>query len=197
MFSDNYARLRDWHFVTPERLKELDNKWRSSGSIEDLGMYMHTFQDSFSHTGLGPKAGQVGTRVDENGNVQRDSTNSDEWHQVDDPSKRPQLAFDMAYQSYNTLVEAVKICSQKDPQKITIKMTFDPISWSDIKNEVADFCREPNAGKREDKADLLAARLEQYQIKIITNLTRAAAGLGGAAQVTPKISRRRKKRRRN
>ncbi len=71
---------------------------------------MHTFQDSFSHKGLGPKIGQVGTRVDENGNVQRDSVSQEEWHQVDDPSKRPKLALDMAKQSYDILVEAVPIC---------------------------------------------------------------------------------------
>lgn len=45
----NYQRLKDWHFVTPERLSELNNVWRSSGSLKDLGMYMHTFQDTFSH----------------------------------------------------------------------------------------------------------------------------------------------------
>ena len=94
----NYRRLRDWHFVTPERLTQLDNAWRSSGSLKDLGMYLHTFQDSFSHKGLGPKLGQLGTRVDENGNVQRDSTTKTEWSQVDDPSKRPELAFDIAKQ---------------------------------------------------------------------------------------------------
>lgn len=196
---DNYERLRDWHFVTPERLKELDNKWRGSGSLDDLGMYMHTFQDSFSHRDLGPKLGQVGTRVDENGVVHRDSKNKAEWHQVDDPSKRPWLANDMAFQSYNKLVEAVKICSQKDPQKLTIRLTFRPVPWSDIAKEVWGFCNEKDARQREGRADKLAVRLEQNQIRIISGAdAKAAGGLSGAAQ-TPRIgvSKSKKKRRRN
>ena len=163
---NNYQRLKDWHFVTPERLSQLNNVWRSSGSLKDLGMYMHTFQDSFSHKGLGPKLGQIGTRVDENGEVQRDSRHKKDWHQVDDPSKRPELAVDMAKQSYDTLVEAVPICLQKDPQRLVIRKTYVAIQWADIAQEISSFCKEPNADQRIVKADQLGTRLFQYQLKM-------------------------------
>ena len=162
----NYQRLKNWHFVTPERLNELNNAWRSSGSLKDLGMYMHTFQDSFSHKGLGPKFGQVGTRLDVKGNVQRDSVSQEEWHQVDDPSKRPELAFDMAKQSYDILVEAGPICLRKDPQKLVITKTYAAIRWADISQEVSAFCNEANADQRKVKADQLGTRLFQYQLKM-------------------------------
>ena len=162
----NYRRLRDWHFVTTERLNQLNNAWRSPGDLEDLGMYMHTFQDSFSHKGLGPKLGQIGTRVDSHGQVRRDSRHEADWHQVDDPSKRPQLAFDMARQSYNILVEAVPICLQKDPERLVINKTYNPIQWADISQEVSDFCYETNVGRRLVKVEQLGTRLFQHQLRM-------------------------------
>lgn len=87
-------------------------------------------------------------------------------YQVDDPSKRPELAFDMAEQSYDILVEAVPICLQKNPQRNVIIKTYDPIRWTDISQEVSDFCQEANADRRKNKADQLGARVVQYQFKM-------------------------------
>ena len=144
----NYERLKNWHFVTPERLRELDSLWRKDGHLGRLGNYLHAFQDSFSHKGLGPGIGQAGTRVDENGNVHRDAVNplnTEQWHEVDDPSKRPQLAFDMAKQTYDILIEAAKICKQKN----TVGNIFFLSPWSIIKDTVWKFCSEKDRNKRD------------------------------------------------
>lgn len=159
----NKKHLANWHFVTPERLKEIDQIWRTSGSVADLGKFMHAFQDTFSHKGLGPGIGQVGTRVDENGEVQRDSIDEAEWHQVDDPSRRPELAKDMAKQSYEKLVEAAKIIYQKKPDTTII---YPAVGWESIAKEVADFCTDKDAKSREARADKLAQRLEANQRKL-------------------------------
>jgi len=159
----NKKRLAAWHFVTAERLNEIDQIWRSSGNVADLGKFMHTFQDTFSHRGLGPWTGQVGTRVDENGEVQRDSTTEAEWHQVDDPSRRPELAKDMAKQSYDRLVEAAGIIYRKKPDIVII---YPAVGWSAIASEVSDFCTDADAISREAGADKLAQRLEANQRKL-------------------------------
>lgn len=143
----NCERLKQWHFVTPERLRELDSLWRNNGNLDQLGSYLHVFQDSYSHQGLGSCTGQMWTRVDENGNVRKDAINpfnQDPWHEVDDPSKRPQLAFAMAKETYHKLYEAVGICKAKK----TITKTFFLTSWDSIKNDIWSFCNEPEAKKR-------------------------------------------------
>ena len=141
----NYARLRDYHFVTPSRLEELKNAWKNSGQLNDIGTYMHAFQDSFSHKNLTPKLGQIGTRVDENGNLRRDSPFEVEWHQADDPSKRPALAADMAQQSYNELRIAFKIC--KDERR-TITETSPVVPYERFSSHIGRFCKEPDLEKR-------------------------------------------------
>lgn len=161
----NKKRLTDWHFVSTARLNELDQIWRRSGSIVDLGKFMHTFQDSFSHHGLGPLIGQVGTWVDEKGEVHRTSTNSDDWHQVDDPSLRPSLAENMAQQTYDKLVEAAPIIYRKKPDVVII---YPPVGWAVISSDVRAFCTDGNAQSRATRADKLANRLEARQ----RNLTR-------------------------
>jgi hypothetical protein len=57
-FASVQAR-KDYHFTTQDRRDDLWNTFESSGSIRDLGTYLHPEQDSFSHAGYGPVFGHA------------------------------------------------------------------------------------------------------------------------------------------
>lgn len=157
----NKKRLEAWHFVTEKRLQELDQQWRNSreqvSARVNFGRFMHAFQDSFSHQKLGPGIGQYKTRVNENGEVVRDWKSSEgEWHQVDDPSRRPELAYEMAQQSYNKLVEAAEVFRQK---KWADKDYYPAVGWNSISGEVLEFCKDADTKSREGRAKKLIDRL--------------------------------------
>jgi RHS repeat-associated protein len=57
-FASTEAR-RDYHFTSEERRNELWSAFDSSGSIKDLGTYLHAEQDSYSHEGYGPRLGHL------------------------------------------------------------------------------------------------------------------------------------------
>ncbi|MCA9707368.1 MAG: hypothetical protein KDK70_16055 [Myxococcales bacterium] len=159
----NYNRLRDFHFVTSKRLDVLDQQWRSTGSMIALGTYLHAFQDSYSHVGLGPGTGQIGTYVDEQGVMRRGEVHSSRWHEVDDPSKRPGWALTMAKNTYGILVDAVTICSRKG----TVRATYSPWSWKSISGMVGNFCVEPNANTRAHIADQLLQKIARSQTGVV------------------------------
>ncbi len=191
----NHERLELWHFVTPARLKAVDERWRGNGSLRDLGMYMHVLQDTFSHRGFGPGKGQMGSAVDEEGNVVS-SIKPTRWHEVDDPSKRPKLAFEMASEVFNTLCEAVKICQSKK----TIKLSYSAVTWESIKDEIWNFCNEKDANKREKIATDLAGKFlfSHQQIKNAQLVHGKASGaIGITTSLKPVKFRRIKKKRKN
>lgn len=161
----NHKRLAGWHFVSAERLQELDQKWRNSReqvtARAKLGRFLHAFQDIFSHQGLDSYTGQYKTRVNENGKVERVwlSTNEEEWHQVDDPSRRPELAYEMAQQSYSKLVEALEFFRQKK----WLDESFSTVGWNSISGEVKDFCTDASVQSRKEKLEKLTERLKRSQ----------------------------------
>ncbi len=57
-FVSKQAR-EDFHFTTVERRNELWKAFESSGKPEDLGVFLHAEQDSFSHAGFGPATGHL------------------------------------------------------------------------------------------------------------------------------------------
>ena len=48
-----------YHFVDPSQLAKLRNAAMRTCSVEDMGEFLHAFEDSYSHSGLGPILGQV------------------------------------------------------------------------------------------------------------------------------------------
>jgi len=46
----NYKGMINYHFASLERVDELRKKAFSTGSLEDFGVYIHVFQDTYSHT---------------------------------------------------------------------------------------------------------------------------------------------------
>jgi RHS repeat-associated protein len=50
---------RDFHFTDAARRRQLWDRFEQSGSAEDLGVFFHAQQDSFSHEGYGPTVGHL------------------------------------------------------------------------------------------------------------------------------------------
>lgn len=174
----NGARRRlDWHFTTPQRRAELQAVYEKSGSLEDLGKFMHVWQDQYSHAGMGPVFGHILTEVDpQTGNARRPTlseilhlmeplrllTTGDlkryferwkiffekTWHETDDPSKSPDKAFEMAKTSFEKLSDAAKLFRRNR------KLNYDPkpVAWNAISGLVEQFCREPSFANRGKKA---------------------------------------------
>lgn len=160
----NCERLKGWHFVTKERLNELDQDWRKDGDLGRLGVFLHAFQDSFSHKDFKTCSGQAFSSVDDNGKVQTHINifNRDRWHEVDDPSKRPQLAFDMAKQTYDILIDALNVYLSKNVKKN--KKRFFLTTWNSIKDQVWAFCNEKSSQKRGELLAKMYSNLYQNQL---------------------------------
>lgn len=174
----NGAKRRlNWHFTTPERRAELQSIYEKSGSLEDLGKFMHVWQDQYSHAGMGPIFGHILTEVDpQTGNARRPTLSEilrrmeplklltigdlrevyknwsilfeQTWHETDDPSKSPDKAFEMAKTSFEKLSDAAKLFRRNG------KLNYDPkpVAWNAISGLVEQFCREPSFAERGKKA---------------------------------------------
>jgi RHS repeat-associated protein len=57
--SASYSNRKNYHFTTAERRDELWSAFEKSGTASDLGTFMHTEQDSYSHAGYGAKLGHA------------------------------------------------------------------------------------------------------------------------------------------
>lgn len=175
----NGAKRRlDWHFTTPERRAELQKVYENSGSLEDLGKFMHVWQDQYSHFGMGPILGHLLTEVDpDTGNARRPTLSEilarlsplkllttgnlqdlynrwkilfeKTWHETDDPSKSPDKALDMAKTSFDKLTDAAKLFRRNGKLEYEPK----PVAWNVISGKVDQFCRQTNRAEREKKAD--------------------------------------------
>jgi RHS repeat-associated protein len=53
----------DFHFTSQARRVDLYSAFEESGRPEDLGIFFHAQQDSYSHAGFGPRFGHLAARV--------------------------------------------------------------------------------------------------------------------------------------
>lgn len=128
-------RRKDWHFTKAQRRAELKAIFLKSGSLEDLGKYMHAFQDQYSHFGLGPGIGQVGSKVDQNGEATEWSINTEDWHAADYTSSDVEKANKMAEESFRELSDAASHFAAKG----TVALRYLPINYSEIRGLVDQF----------------------------------------------------------
>lgn len=156
-YSVGAERRRLWHFTTEARRAELRRQYRQSGSLRDLGRYMHVLQDSYSHAGLNPVVGQIGTSVNpQTGAPVYNSPNPLDqapWHEADDPSKNPHKAMTMARHSYDELVEAREYLAEHG----RLGAQHEAVGYDRIRGLVEEFCREPDKGKRLSIANQLGS----------------------------------------
>ena len=162
-YSVGADRRRLWHFTTAARRAEVKRQYQQSGSMRDLGRYMHVLQDRYSHEGLNPVVGQIGTSVDpQTGETRYDSPNPLDqapWHEADDPSRNPLKAMTMARESYDELVEAKEYLAEHG----RLRTSFEAIEYSEIRKDVERFCREPDKNVRKAIADRIGAFVLQQQ----------------------------------
>lgn len=182
LMGDGVRRRLLWHFTTSDRRAELRRKYEQTISLEDLGKFMHVWQDQYSHADVGPVFGHLFTKVDpKTGNARRPTlseimrimqplktlTTGDlqrlyddykiffekTWHEADNPSKSPEKAGRMARSSYDIFVEACNLFRHKGKLKISHPKT----PWTAIKGAVRGFCREANYNRRTDVAADIAS----------------------------------------
>lgn len=151
-------RRRLWHFTSKARQAQVKREYQRSGSIKDLGRYMHVLQDSYSHKGLSPVIGQLATSVDpRTGEPVYNSPNPLDrapWYEADDPSKNPGKAMTMARHTYDELVEAKEYLEPRGK----LRRTYEAVRYEpEIAKLVEQFCREPNKATRETIANQIGA----------------------------------------
>jgi hypothetical protein len=156
-------RRKDWHFTTAQRRAQLKAIFLKSGSLDDLGKYMHAFQDQYSHFGLGPGIGQIGSKVDKNGEATEWSINTEEWHAADYTSSDVDKANKMAEDSFKELGDAAVQFAGKG----TITLRYLPIKYSEIKGLVDQFNKAPETPPSEKNriVDLIRQKAVNYQIQ--------------------------------
>lgn len=180
-------RRRLWHFTTPERRADLQRQYEASGELSDLGIFMHVWQDQYSHADMGPVFGHMLTKVDQrSGNARRPSlaeiavmlsgptlllTTGDlsrlyeqwrilferTWHETDDPSKSPDKAYTMARTSFEKLSDAAKSFFNKG----AIRKKFAAAWTPEIDDLVWTFCRDSSKSGRINTA----ARIGQAALR--------------------------------
>ncbi len=104
--------LSDYHFTTAERRDALWNQFEKSGSISDLGAFLHPEQDSYSHAGLNPATHAL------------KSTAPDKTY--NDPGKADNMAKD-TYQRLSAAAQRLGITPNNQ------------VAWSKIDKLVGDF----------------------------------------------------------
>lgn len=160
-------RRRLWHFTSAARQAQVKREYRQSGSLKDLGRYLHVLQDGYSHRGLSAIIGQFGTSLDtQSGEPMSNSPNpfaQSPWHEADDPSKNPGKAMLMARRTYDELIEAKEYLEAH--RKIT--RTFAAVSYEpEIAKLVEQFAREPHKPARETIANQIGAFAYQRRLQL-------------------------------
>jgi|SoiMethySBSTD1v2_1073268.scaffolds.fasta_scaffold20379_4 RHS repeat-associated protein len=95
-FGEAVERRARWHFTGGARRQELWTQFKSTGSLDDLGIFLHAEQDSFSHVGFSARFGQVPSFV----------VNGTDLKAVDKTAHKPERADAMARDTYAWLVKA-------------------------------------------------------------------------------------------
>jgi len=121
-----------WHFTSLSRREELFDRFETTGSPRELGIFLHAQQDSYSHAGFGPRTGHslYGTSVDKTHN-------------------NPEKADRMANNTFSILVSAASRLMGGNP--------FSSLSAKEIQPFIRDFNR---ATKEQDKRRILDQLIE-------------------------------------
>jgi hypothetical protein len=140
------TRRRKYHFTTQERRKELWDHFEDTGSADDLGVYLHAQQDSYSHEGLSPINGQV-----------RGAPWN--WKKADDTWRDVSKADVMAEDTYNHLDWGAEIMENKGT--LTGRVTAMP--WGRISGLVHSFNATSNEGEKRYLLTVLEASVRSWQ----------------------------------
>jgi RHS repeat-associated protein len=120
----------DYHFTSPERRSQMYGVFERSHMAEDLGVFLHAEQDSFSHAGYGAAWGHA-----------RDGHTPDKTYS--DPAKADRMAKD----TFDILMGASSQFTRSGPA----------VSWKAISPYVQRFNRAGEKDKRRAFNDLVNA----------------------------------------
>ncbi|NMC00342.1 MAG: hypothetical protein GYA35_08705 [Thermoanaerobaculaceae bacterium] len=123
LWSDNNAL---YHFTTEERRDELWNQFEESGSLEDLGTYLHAEQDSFSHAGYNAGIGHLF-----------------DGKSPDNTAKASDRALIMAWKTFSVLSQTAKVK----------RIGVEKIAWEKIEKNVLRYVQ---AKSKKDKVKILS-----------------------------------------
>jgi RHS repeat-associated protein len=135
-------RRRLWHFTTPERRQELWNKFLSTLGLDDLGWFLHTLQDSYSHRGLSPDNGQMTCCSPWN------------WADADDTWRDVPKADDMGFDTYHHLYLAANV------MQITAHGGYEPMGWTQISDLVHSFNASSTDAQKQYFLQVLESRVK-------------------------------------
>jgi hypothetical protein len=121
--------LDENHFTAPKIRDEMWRQFERTGSLSDLGVFLHAHQDSYSHAGYRPIPGHLF-----------------DGHAPDKTYLRPELADRMAESTFNRLQAALSRLQGRSVR----------IAWKDIEGFVQQFNR---AKDLEDKLQILNSLL--------------------------------------
>jgi len=165
-------RRRKWHFTTEERRQELWSAFEGSGSLDDLGIYMHALQDSYSHEGLSPVNGQVTFDWPWN------------WSNADDTWRDVSKADRMAENTYNRLdMAADKYFYERHGR-------LETVPWGVISGIIHDF---NTASSEEEKRYVLMvarSRIDNWREERRKARAKANAAAGGSTGTAAKKPKR-------
>lgn len=124
-----------WHFTTAERRKKLEEWFKGAPTPEHLGVFLHVYQDQFSHRDLGPITGQIGSSIDHRGQQRKKagnprtwSFNRKEWDDADDTWRNVGMANQMARETYIILQNAKDLMFEKGVLNAAY-FNYDSVPW--------------------------------------------------------------------
>jgi len=140
-------RRRDWHFTTLERRQELWEHFLGTGYADDLGKYLHTLQDSYSHKGLSAVNGQITL------------SNPKTWADADDTWRRVGLADEMAEDTYNHLDAGADTMEAKG----NLPGRSPAMPWNRLSDLVHSFNQAQTTGEKNVYLGMLESRVRIWQ----------------------------------
>ena len=137
------------HFMTAEQLQKTKEKFEASGSLDDLGTYLHDLQDSHSHKAYLGLYGWFFGQIDPTKGL-----SESDWEKTDDTWENIAEADAMAWDTYYALVGA------RDKTKGRKGLI---VPWGIISSAVHDFNAASTPEEKLYNLILLEHRIANYQ----------------------------------
>jgi RHS repeat-associated protein len=137
------------HFMTAEQLQKTKEKFEASGSLDDLGTYLHDLQDSHSHKAYLGLYGWLFGQIDPTKGL-----SESDWEKTDDTWENVAEADAMAWDTYYALVGA------RDKTKGRKGLI---VPWGIISSAVHDFNAASTPEEKLYNLILLEHRIANYQ----------------------------------
>jgi hypothetical protein len=132
---------RNFHFTDQARRDTLWQDFQRSGNLNDLGVFLHAQQDSFSHEGYGPRWGHAGA--------------ADGGHAPDRTFNDIPRADRMAEDSFNRLVQARNFLAGQG----RLGASAEPMDYSQIRGLVNQFNGARTAAEKNNLIQQIQRRI--------------------------------------